>query len=188
VQLWLIRHPPPAVAEGMCYGVTDLALAEPPHARAAALAPRLPKAPVLASPLRRCHQFAAALAEASGTELQVDHRLREMDFGAWEMQPWKELQRSELDAWAASPMAYRGHGGEAVQDLMDRARAFVSGLPEVPAVVAVTHAGIMKCILGNLLNLPREAWFELHFDYGTVTRLDRENGVWRLIWQNTADV
>lgn len=188
MQLWLIRHPRPAVAAGICYGATDLALAEPVAPRAAELALRLPAAPVFTSPLRRCREFAEALAARAGAPLQVTPELREMDFGAWEMQAWEALQRAELDAWAADPLGFRGHGGEAVAALMARTQAFVAALPPLPAVVVVTHAGIMKCLLGHLLGLSREAWFDLHFDYGRVTRIDREAEGWRLVWQNTADV
>ena len=37
MQLYLIRHPRPLVAPGICYGQQDLPLAEPVHRAAAAL-------------------------------------------------------------------------------------------------------------------------------------------------------
>ena len=110
-----------------------------------------------------------------------------MDFGTWEMQPWATIPRAELDAWAAAPLAYRGHGGEAVEELMARAASFLADLPTLPAAIVVTHSGIMKCLVGQLLGLPRKEWFALHFDYAAVCCLEREAGGWRLIWQNTPD-
>jgi hypothetical protein len=45
MQLYLIRHPPPQVAEGICYGATDLLLAG-----------RLPKRSPSTIQLHSCHE------------------------------------------------------------------------------------------------------------------------------------
>ena len=90
MQLFLIRHPPPAVAPGLCYGSTDLALAAPAGASAAPIRAALPQdIAVFSSPLRRCRELAAQLHAAP----RHDERLREMHFGAWEMQAWSSIGR-----------------------------------------------------------------------------------------------
>ena len=79
MQLHLIRHPRPDVAPGICYGQTDLGLAESAAAVAARLRPLLPESFALhASPLAR----ARLLAEALGTP-RLDNRLKEIHFGDW---------------------------------------------------------------------------------------------------------
>ena len=66
LDLYLIRHPRPAVPAGLCYGSTDLALAAEEgegSVAAARLRPLLPQdAPFLSSPLTRCRLLAQALA------------------------------------------------------------------------------------------------------------------------------
>lgn len=173
MRLFLIRHPPPAVPPGTCYGATDLPLADDPARHAAALRPLLPAdAPLYSSPLSRCRQLAEALHPAP----RFDVRIREIDFGDWEMQPWEALDRSLLDAWAADPFGFAPPGGEAVAALRARVAAFLAELPD--EAVLVTHAGVIKVCAALLAG--EEDWFALRFDYGKLSLI--ENG--RLVWIN----
>lgn len=173
MRLWLIRHPLPAVAPGICYGATDLPLAADPAPHADALGPLLPSgAPVYTSPLQRCLRLAERLHPAP----LVDHRIREIDFGAWEMQPWSSLDRALLDAWAADPFHFQPPGGESVAALRARVADFLAGLPDEAVLVA--HAGVIKVCAALLAG--EEDWFGLAFDYGSLTLI--ENGVRRAVW------
>jgi alpha-ribazole phosphatase len=173
MRLFLIRHPPPAVAPGTCYGRTDLPLAGDPAVQAEALRPLLPPgAPLYSSPLARCRLLAEALHAAP----ILDERLREIDFGDWEMQPWDSLDRALLDAWAADPLHFVPPGGEAVAALRQRVAGFLAGLPAEAVLVA--HAGVIKVCAAELAG--EEDWFGLRFDYGTVSLI--EDG--RLVWAN----
>ena len=173
-----MRHPRPQVADGICYGRSDLPLAEEAATCAARLRPLLPEgAPVFSSPLARCRHLAEALHPAP----IFDERLREADFGHWEMQPWDAIDRAALDAWAADPLHYAGHGGESVAQLQARAvecaRAIAACHEEA---VLVVHAGIMKVLAGALAGIPAPEWFGFSFAYGTTSLI--EDG--RLVWQN----
>jgi len=175
VRLWLIRHPPPAIAPGICYGATDLPLADDPAVHAAALRPLLPAdAPLFASPLERCRRLAALLHPAP----LIDVRLREIDFGDWEMQPWDRLDRNQFDAWAADPSRFVPPGGEAVAALRARVAAFLAELPDEAAdVILVAHAGVIKACAAELAG--EENWFGLHFDYGAVSLIEDGRFAWR---------
>lgn len=165
MRLFLIRHPPPAVPPGTCYGATDLPLADDPASHAAALRPLLPAdAAVYSSPLTRCRRLAELLHPAP----TFDDRLREIDFGAWEMQPWDALDRTLLDAWAADPFNFRPPGGEAVAALRARVAAFLTELPEEAVLVA--HAGVIKVCAAELAG--EEDWFGLRFDYGKLSLIE----------------
>lgn len=171
MQLFLIRHPTPDVAPGICYGRTDLALAADVSAAAARIRPQVPAdLPVYSSPLRRCRELAAALHPAP----RHDDRLMEMDFGEWEMQPWKLIQREALDGWAADPLGYAPPGGESVDELQRRVNDFVDGLvaQEIDQALLVTHAGVMKVLVGRERKLPAREWMSLGFDYEGVVRID----------------
>jgi alpha-ribazole phosphatase len=172
MRLWLIRHPPPAVPPGTCYGATDLPLADDPARYAAVLRLLLPDdAPLYSSPLTRCRQLAELLHPAPA----FDARIREIDFGDWEMRPWDALDRTLLDAWAADPFHFVPPGGEAVADFRVRVAAFLATLPDEAILVA--HAGVIKVCAAELAG--EEDWFGLRFDYGTVSLIEAGRFVWK---------
>jgi alpha-ribazole phosphatase len=140
--LYLVRHPQPDVAPGLCYGASDVPVTESELARVyAALA--VPHAlPVYASPLQRCALLAERLAPGHVT---FDARLAEMDFGAWELRPWSEIPRADVDAWTADLLHYRPGGAENVLDVARRVQAFVAELP-VPSALVVCHAGTIRLL------------------------------------------
>jgi alpha-ribazole phosphatase len=155
--LILVRHTTPLVAAGTCYGRTDLPLAESFEAEAATVARALAAAraglpatgPILSSPLSRCRR----LAERLGPH-DLHDGFVEMDFGAWEGQPWDAIPRAELDLWAEDFLGARPHGGESVAALRDRVADALEGLPD--GAVVVTHAGVIKAAAA-ILNHP-EGW------------------------------
>jgi len=155
--LHLIRHPPPRLAPGICYGRLDVP-AEAAGPFAAALRAELPPGlPLWSSPLLRCRELAAALHPAP----IFDERLREMDFGAWEGRPWAAIPRAELDAWAADVAGYAPPGGESPQALQRRALAFVATLPVAEAAL-VTHAGVIRCLVAHATGRPIAACLDVH--------------------------
>ena len=144
----VLRHTRPAVAEGVCYGRTDLDLAPCFGAEAARLAAALPPvAAIVSSPLSRCRRLAEAIAGARGLGVRTDPRLIEMDFGRWEGVAWDAIPRPEIDAWAADLLHARPHGGETVGEMAARAADALEDLRRGPRpVLAVTHAGILKAV------------------------------------------
>jgi alpha-ribazole phosphatase len=158
-QLWLVRHPQPEVAAGLCYGHTDLTVAPAQLSDVAtALLQTLPtSAPLYSSPLRRCADLALRLPHAS---LRLDARLMEIDFGNWEMQPWQTIARADIDAWAAAPIDYRPGGGESVLQMAGRVSAFLDDLLREPhdSAIVICHAGTMRLLAALQRSLPlREA-------------------------------
>lgn len=143
MKLWLVRHPAPEVAPGICYGRLDMAaLADATSACAAALLPLLPERLAIASsPLRRCQQLAQALERPFAT----DARLQEMDFGAWEGRPWQDLPRAELDAWTADFARHKPGGGENVHGFMARVASAFDELAGADTLW-VTHAGVIRAV------------------------------------------
>ena len=76
----LLRHTRPAVAEGMCYGRSDLALGPDFEAAAAAVLANLPEVRrVVSSPLGRCRRLAERIAATRRLPLAEDARLVEFD-------------------------------------------------------------------------------------------------------------
>lgn len=170
MELYLIRHPRPDVAEDMCYGHLDVGLAEPAQPVADRLRPLLPGSFDLhASPLFR----ARALAEILGRP-KLDGRLKEINFGEWEGETFAAIGNA-LDDWVADPIHFAAPGGEGAAELAERVCAWLDDLletaPTQPQVV-VAHGGPLRAIAGTLLGLPPERWLNLDFACGQASRLD----------------
>ena len=174
MELLLIRHPKPAGAPGGRYGGTDLALAVDPAAVAARLAPHLPgDGPIISSPLSRCRLLAQALA--GGRPVRLEPRLREIHFGAWEMQPWARIERAAIDAWAADPFGFRPPGGETAEEMSVRALACLAEWlrpPRPPALIVVAHGGPLRAIAGHVRGLPQRQWLQQSIEVGELVRLN----------------
>ena len=162
--IYLIRHPRPLVEPGVCYGRFDVDC-EAPEPLAARLKTRLPfNVPVVSSPLLRARR----LAEALRADARVDARLAEIDFGDWEGRRWEAINRGALDRWAADVLNFIPPGGESVAMLQARAVEFAATL-DLPSVALVTHAGVMRALLGHWRGLAAEEWTQLQFDFGGMT-------------------
>lgn len=150
--LWLLRHAPVEAPAGLCYGRTDLSCsAEATQAVAAQIAPLLPAdIAIHTSPLQRCATLALAIAEQRPTLLQaaIDPRLAEMDFGAWEGQPWDRIPRDDFDAWMADfADARAGTHGESTRLFMARVgEAWDAWRASGRDTLWVTHAGVMRAV------------------------------------------
>ena len=151
MHLILVRHTRPAIAAGVCYGVTDLDLAPTFDEEAAGVLAALPPADrLVSSPLRRCRLLAERIGAVRGLAPVIDERLRELDFGTWEGMPWSGIPRPELDAWAADFLHARPHGGESVHMLSERVGAAIGDYRRSGAShLVVTHAGVIKAALAH---------------------------------------
>lgn len=148
MKLWLVRHAQPRVAPGVCYGALDVAAdAQSTQAAARALAGVLPPgARLVSSPLQRCEQLTQCLRGLRPDFVyNLDARLAEMDFGAWEGLAWDAVPRAELDGWAQSFATWRCGGAENVQTFMARVAAVWDAMVERnQPTVWITHAGVIR--------------------------------------------
>jgi len=178
MRLFLVRHLPPLVAPGVCYGRTDLATDPAVQALALpALRAALPaNAPLYSSPLQRC----AVLAHALGGPVTFDARLAELDFGAWEMQPWDAIARADIDAWAADVAGYRPGGGDSVAGMAVRIAGFYADLLRAgaPEAVVVCHAGAIRLLTARAAGMDVPAMAQAaaaqphRIGYGEIVILD----------------
>lgn len=179
--LWLVRHAPVRAAPGLCYGATNLpADASATRAAAERLARSLPEGTrVVSSPLQRCELLAQILLGLRPDLIYtVDDRLREMDFGSWELRPWDEVPRADMDAWLADFADARpGGDGESVRALMTRVGAAWDDAVAAPPAPTlwVTHAGVMRAVLllSQGVRLPAQAadWPDAALAFGELVQL-----------------
>ena len=164
MQVFLIRHPAPDIAPGVCYGQLDVPALDTAATAAALRTQIAPGLPLVSSPLRRCR----ALAEALHPAPRFDDRLKEVHFGEWEGRLWDDIDRTALDAWAANLLHHAPPGGESAAMLQARVVACLDELADEgrSACIVVTHAGVMRAAVGHARRLPPAEWTELRFAYG----------------------
>lgn len=139
--LTLLRHPR-VDAPGICYGQSDVPLANGAEDAIAKTVLQVPQAQrLVSSPSPRCLALAEALSRATALPLTLDPRLLELDFGTWEGRAWSQIPRAESDAWAEDPVTRAPPGGESFGQLQTRVAAALTGLVRT---LVVTHAGPIR--------------------------------------------
>ncbi|MGE2733315.1 bifunctional RNase H/acid phosphatase [Mycolicibacterium vaccae] len=129
---------------------------------------------VVASPLQRAYDTAAAVAKAVDLDVEVDDDLIETDFGAWEgltfgeaAQRDPELHRRWLrDTGVAPP------GGESFDDVAERIRSVQQRLLAGHAgqtVLVVSHVTPIKTLLRMALDAGPTILYRMHLDLASLS-------------------
>ena len=145
------------------------------RAVADALAARGTVQAVVSSPLRRCQETAATIAEATGLDVRIEEGLRETDFGAWEGLTFGEVRErhpEDLEAWLASPDAEPTGGGESFAAVAQRVQLSRDKLlARYPGkkVLLVTHVTPVKTLVRLALDAPPEALFRMELSAASLS-------------------
>jgi broad specificity phosphatase PhoE len=112
---------------------------------------------VISSPLDRARQTATPLATRLGLETEIDERLIDICYGAWEGRPDEEIRAEFPDLyarWTTRPAKVRFPGGETLEEVARRT------MPAVEEYVAAgldaalfTHRVVVKVLLLCLSDL-----------------------------------
>ncbi|MEU2083900.1 bifunctional RNase H/acid phosphatase [Streptomyces albus] len=142
---------------------------------AEALAARGTVQAVVASPLRRCQETAAAVAGRLGLQVRTEEDLRETDFGAWEGLTFAEVRErypEDLDAWLASPAARPTGGGESFEEVARRvavARDRLLARYTGRTVLVVTHVTPVKTLVRLALGAPPQSLFRMELSAASLS-------------------
>lgn len=160
--------------EGICYGQSDVDVApevmtkavEKVKTKLGEFTPEI----IYSSPLQRCHKLSTRLF---GEDFKVDDRLKEIDFGRWELIPWKEIPKEEMEQWSEDFLTSHLNGGESYGDLQERFRSFWEELTqkEEEQIAVVTHSGIIKAFLADSLEANVSKIFSIQVDYADVVKV-----------------
>lgn len=183
----LIRHGQAEGAEGRLIGHTDLPLSAEGVRQSHALAIRLQDyniTQIYSSDLMRTVETAGILADdlAVGIEAVQDERLREISLGIWEGILFEEIKirfPSEYDARGKDIWNYRVPEGESFADVEERAMDFMQEIQkndDDDTMVVVTHAGVIRCVLKNVLSMDGGHIFSLQPHYGGCVVLSADKG------------
>ena len=175
----LIRHTTPKVAAGVCYGQTDLPLANSFEAEFDAMQNKLMRSydQIITSPLSRCAILANNL---NGNEFYSDDRIQEVDFGDWEMQAWDALPREAAQKWMDDFVVEAPPNGESLIEMQNRVANFwdeIKRYENLDKIAVITHAGVLRLIHSFVFEIPLTNIFKLNLNYGALIRITfTENG------------
>ncbi len=106
------------------------------------------------SPSGRCLREALAVGNALKLIPQIDQRLYEIAFGAWEGAKWSDLEsKDEFKVWMANWQEAAPPGGESLGKLAKRVGEWLVQLPSDSVHIVITHAGVIRQLhvrLGSL--------------------------------------
>lgn len=173
--IYLVRHTPVEVEKGVCYGQSEVALKHTYPADLQALKKKLSGVrfdAIFSSPLERCAKLANDFA--AGSKVHIDRRLLELDFGDWELQAWDAIDGEEARQWADNFDSSACPNGESFEDLKARAVSFLDDITasgEDETILVVTHGGVIRCLLAEVLGMQLRDAFKLQIDYAGTSRI-----------------
>ncbi|WBX78179.1 alpha-ribazole phosphatase [Tenacibaculum ovolyticum] len=172
MEIILVRHTTPNIEKGICYGQADLGVVD---TFAEEIKPILKAIKVndasttyYSSPLQRCKLLAEKLSDT----IIFDDRLKELDFGDWELQKWDDINKPELDVWMNDFVNITVTNGESYIDLHTRTVQFLNELKTLKKerVVIVTHAGVIRSLWAYINKTPLDKSFDLKLNYGAIIK------------------
>jgi alpha-ribazole phosphatase len=179
-EVWTVRHTAVDLPRGVCYGRTDVPLAASFPDEAAAVRRALAGVrfdSVWSSPAGRCVALAEACGfngAALGGQLNLDERLRELDFGEWEMRRFDEIDDPRLALWYADWLHTRPTGGESFAEQCARVAEFLEELrlSSFRRVLVFTHSGVVAAARIHTGLVALTEAFSAVTPYGSVTKIE----------------
>jgi probable phosphoglycerate mutase len=146
---WPLTHEGLAVCDRLADGLAHLTFAT-----------------IVANPMRRAQQTATCIAARFSVPVQTNPAFDEIDCGDWTGRSFAELHDDPAwHAWNRQRGLARVPGGETMFSAQERAMAglltLAAAWPDA-AVLVVSHADIVKAVLGSLLGAPLDLMHRLH--------------------------
>lgn len=130
---------------------------------------------IITSPLQRCQRFATYLAKLRSLPLVENRDFMEINFGHWDgkskQEVWDNEEQNLTQFWS-SPWEYTPPNGEPLDSYdsrIEQAWNEVLRKHKGKRILLVTHGGVIKQILRQLLGMPKDAAYlqRLAFPYGS---------------------
>lgn len=174
----LIRHGEPVGGSGRYRGKIDDPLSDRGWRQMReAVADHCPWQAIVSSPLSRCAAFATELAQRHQLPVTFDNRLMEIGFGEWEGLTKEQITAQDpaaLQRFYDDPVAHRPTGAETLADFQQRISAVWETLLADHAgqqLLLVGHAGVIRMVVRQLLDMPLERMFRIHVPNAGITRI-----------------
>jgi alpha-ribazole phosphatase len=172
MDIYLIRHTSVEINnKEICYGYSEVALNKTYVSEAEAIIDKLPPdidcfaCSSSNRAIKLANYFKYYYFRDDVVPLLVDDRLKEMNFGDWEMKAWNDLNQDDLNKWMGDFVNAAVPGGESFTQVYERIRTFLFYLKIHPLLkgkekmVLVAHSGSIRAILCHLNKIPLEKAF-----------------------------
>lgn len=197
MEIYLIRHTTPKIEKGVCYGFSDLELADSYEEEVSLLSKKViqnlkkqyyknakedkkQELLIYTSPLQRCSILAkdlkTNLQNYFHPQIKRNKNLKEMNFGEWELKKWNEINEDELKQWTDNFVTESTPNGESFEVLNKRVIDFwqkniKTEKEKGKIALIVCHAGVIRSILCYVLQIPLQKAFSVSIDYGSISKL-----------------
>lgn len=164
-------------------GQTDIALSDEGYQAMQVLVKNNDYTTIISSPLSRCTKFAKAFAATKQLPLQINENFSEINFGIFEGQKAGDIlvsnHKNDLTNWWADINHTAPPNGESLNIFKQRViKAFTNLLNEVNSqdkLLFVTHGGVIRCLIGYLLQIPDHRLFDFELNRASLTRFTLHN-------------
>ena len=177
MNIYAIRHTSVDLSPGICYGQSDVDVAPSFEREINEVAARLPQIPVdciWCSPLQRCRKLAEFLFP--GQPITFDSRLKELNFGDWELKSWDEIYAlPEGKNWMNNYQQLPTSNGESYIEMKQRIASWLTEVKKAnkPEIAVVTHAGVIRMVKHLISGESMDKIFtDFKPTYGSVTLLN----------------
>lgn len=184
-QLFLVRHCATEVEKGRFVGSTDVSIAAGCEKKIAAIAGLLPQNCICyCSPMLRTLQTHALLCKYGlNQKVMIDERVKEIDFGRWELKNFEEISHEEpemIDDWK-DYQRFVFPDGDSVSGFMNRVASWLNEIREDTSknIVLVAHGGVIRYLICLALQIPTDKYllFDVKSASLTTINLFPEGGV-----------
>ncbi|MBQ0151978.1 MAG: alpha-ribazole phosphatase [Chryseobacterium sp.] len=179
MEIHIIRHTAVENPEQLCYGFSDIPLRDRFLEDFEMVKAGQDYDSVFVSPAERCQR----LAHFFKFKFKTDERLREMNFGDWELKKWNDIPSVEIDPWYKDFVNVPAKNGESLVAMQTRVSEFWKDLlnnSKVEKVLLITHLGVIRLIIQQVLEFPLENMFRLQIDYGKRVVITFNNGIFSI--------
>lgn len=172
--LTLIRHTRLAIAEGICYGQSDIMPADSFEQEGNVIRDKIAGLTfdlAFTSPLTRCKMLAHHCGFKHAVE---DDRLAELHFGDWELMAWDDIHGEYASKWFNDFYNLKCPNGESMKDMKRRMLQFIEAQRKGKnaSVLCFTHSGIIRTAFHIIDRVKSEDLFDFNIEYGGVYKFE----------------
>lgn len=137
---------------------------------------KVPWEKVVSSPLKRCADFSQKLNDEKSIPVDVNNEFREIHFGDWDGKLVSEISQTDeafMRLWK-DPDNFCAPNGENFQDFSRRVNTAWNELHQSHIgqhILLVTHGGVIRALLSELLNMPRASMNKFDVPYASLSRV-----------------
>jgi alpha-ribazole phosphatase len=173
-KIYLIRHTEVQNEKRLCYGHSIIPLKDSFDEEAEFVKKTIEpieKMKFFSSPSNRCIQLAKSL---TSNPISEDERLKELNFGDWELKSWNSLELlPEFRCWADDFVNISTPSGESYINMQARVLAALEEILQdsTPRIAIVTHGGAIRIIIAHINKMDLSKSFSFSLDYHSVSLL-----------------